>query len=485
MMPALAPTDVPTVAVPDLLYVDVDGTLIRSDLLVESALSLVFRNPLWLFALVFWLIKGKANLKSELVARVRLDPTLLPYRADFLEWTRAQQRIGRTVVLASASHQTYVQQIADHLEFDSTVLASSDTLNLSGAKKVAAIKAHSHGRGFDYAGNAAEDLHVWKESAGAILVNAPSGVEYSARRLTYVVRIFRSHKPGLRIWAKAVRVHQWVKNLLIAVPLLTAFQFADISSVLRIVAAIIAFSLVASATYLANDLADLQADRKHVRKCKRAFASGDIGILQGILVGVLLLATGLTIAAKVSLPFFGAVIVYLLATLSYSLKLKQFILIDVICLAGLYTWRIIAGALAINVEMSNWLAGFSLFVFLSLALVKRCSELVSLEQQFKEAAHGRDYRVADGAVLAAMGISSGFVAVLVLALFIDAPTTAMHYSSPRVLWVLCPLMLYWIGRIWVKTARGEMHDDPIVFSAKDRASWVILACIMMITYLGR
>ena len=473
------PTAAPT------LYVDVDGTLIRTDLLVESALRLVFRNPLYFFALLVWCARGKAVLKYEISRRVALDYQALPYSSAFMAWLKTESASGRKVILASASSEKYVQGIAAYLGLPADVLGSTPKHNMAGQNKLEAIQAHALGKAFDYAGNAPPDLFVWTAARHAIVVNPTRGLEAAARNIATVEIVFRTPSRTLRTWVKGLRLHQWIKNCLLAVPLFTSFQFLIVDSLIKILLAIVAFGLVASATYLVNDLADLDSDRMHPRKCKRALAAGDIGILQGIFAGFVLLIVGFSLAAWVSLYFMVTVGIYLVATLTYSLKLKKFMLIDVLCLAGLYTWRIVAGAAALDVEVSNWLAAFSLFIFFSLALVKRCAELLSLSAQSKVATKGRDYRTSDNSTLTAMGVAAGFLAVLVMALFIDTPSTAAHYSTPRLLWLLCPLLLYWVGRLWIKTGRGEMHDDPIVYSARDRASWVVFGCFVIITVLAR
>lgn len=467
------------------LYVDLDGTLIRTDLLLESALRLVVRNPLYLFAIPAWLLRGKAVLKHEIAQRVSLEAVRLPYNTAFLEWLRAQALSGRELVLASASDRRYVAAVAGHVGLFTDVLGSRPGQNLAGAGKLAAIKLHAKGRSFDYAGNAKPDLQVWQMARRAIVVNPGHGVTTAVRRVAEVEAVFDDLPRGLRVWLKAVRIHQWLKNLLIGVPLITSFRFTEPHAVKVALAAFVAFGLVASATYLANDLVDLDADRQHPRKRFHPLASGAIRIMPAIFVLVTMLVGGLALSAAISLPFLGALAVYVATTLAYSLWLKSLVFVDVLCLAILYTWRIVAGAIAINVELSNWLAAFSMFVFLSLALVKRCAELIRLAAARDVSTKTRDYRVTDITALTAMGTAAGYLSVLVLALFIDAPSTAGRYANPRLLWLLCPLLLYWVSRLWVKTARGEMPDDPIIYAATDRASWVVLAGFCIVTLVAK
>ncbi|MCC8998261.1 MAG: UbiA family prenyltransferase [Candidatus Contendobacter sp.] len=464
------------------LYVDLDGTLVKSDLLVEGAIRLLRRNFGYLFALLFWWGGGKARLKAEVARRVEIDPAELPFHQSLLNTLRVEAANGRPLFLASASNIRYVQAIADHIALFAGVLASDDTRNLAGPRKLDVILAHRNGQPFDYAGNARPDLSIWRQARRAIVVNPEPGVEAAVRRCCTVEQVLDDRARGPKVYLRAIRIHQWLKNLLLAVPLLTSHTWGNLQAVGAVLAAFLAFGLCASANYLLNDLLDLPADRSHPRKAKRPLAAGDISPPQAIGLMMGLLVVGLGLAALLPAGFLATLILYLTVTISYSLHFKTFVLLDVLCLAGLYTLRIIAGAEAIGVEVSNWLLAFSMFMFLSLALVKRCTELVTMQQQLQAATRGRDYRVADYPAFAAMGIASGYLAVMVLTLFIDSPATTAHYTHPRWLWLLCPLMLYWISRLWIKTVRGEMHDDPLVYSLQDRASWILFAAMAAITF---
>ncbi|HRD49858.1 MAG: UbiA family prenyltransferase [Candidatus Competibacter sp.] len=464
------------------LYVDLDGTLVKSDLLVEGAIRLLRCNLGYLFALLFWLAGGKARLKAEIARRVEIDPAELPFHQSLLNVLRAEAARGRPLFLASASNLRHVQAIADHIALFDGVLTSDDTRNLAGPRKLDAILAHCNGQPFDYAGNARPDLSIWRQARCAIVVNPEPGVEAAARRCCTVEQVLDDRARGPKVYLRAIRIHQWLKNLLLAVPLLTSHTWGDWQTISAVLVAFIAFGLCASASYLLNDLIDLPADRSHPRKAKRPLAAGDISPPQAIRLMVGLLAAGLGLTALLPTGFLATLVFYLAVTVSYSLHFKAFMLLDVLCLAGLYTLRIIAGAEVIGVEVSNWLLAFSMFVFLSLALVKRCAELITMQQQAQTATRGRDYRVADYPAFATMGIASGYLAVMVLTLFIDSPATTAHYVHPRWLWLLCPLMLYWISRLWIKTVRGEMHDDPLVYSLQDRASWILFAAMAAITF---
>jgi len=463
------------------LFVDLDGTLIKSDLLIESFFALAMKDPRCLLLVPYWLLRGKAHLKEKIAERVELTPGLLPYNAAFLGFLQDEAGKGRVLILATASHQMLARKVADHLGIFQDVLATNGRLNMSGERKLQAIlNASGEGR-FDYAGNAKIDLKIWPHARMAVLVNPEMGVEKSARRLATVGRVFDESKRGPMLYLKAMRVHQWLKNLLVFVPLLMAHAWGSGAAIVHSFQAFLAFGLCASSVYLLNDMLDLPSDRAHPRKRKRPFAAGDIPLLHGLWLLPLLLISGIAVAASLPKMFILTLLSYLAITMAYSFHLKSYVLIDVMILAVLYTLRVISGAYAISTVPTFWLLAFSMCIFLSLALVKRCSELISLAGIDRLDAAGRDYHAGDLAYLTNMGTASVYLAVLVLAFFINSPEVAARYAHPQGLWLLCPLMLYWVSRLWLKTGRGEMHDDPIVFTLKDRGSrYVIVASIVVV-----
>jgi 4-hydroxybenzoate polyprenyltransferase len=453
------------------LFVDLDGTLIRTDLLIEGFLALLKRR-LW-NALVapFWLVKGKAYFKQRVAQLVEIDPATLPYHSAFLGFLRDQAKQGRILYLATACDQKLAKQVAEHLGIFSMVLASDGATNLSGQRKLKVMTELCGNRGFDYAANAAVDLGVWSHARRAILVNASARVEKAARTIADVERTFNDQGRGLDHYVRAMRLHQWLKNLLLFVPLVAAHAWSmGLAPFVHAGLGFLAFSLTASSGYILNDLLDLPTDRVHPRKRDRPLAAGDLSITTGVALMAVLMLTGLLLAVLVSPLFLAVLLIYMAFTFSYSLHLKAIVLVDVLVLAGLYTLRVIAGAAAIPVMPSFWLLAFSMFIFLSLALVKRCSELQTLLSLDKVSASGRDYHAPDLKYLYSMGTASGYLAVLVLALFINSPEVSERYSHPQALWLLCPILLYWISRLWLKTGRGEMHDDPVIYSISDRGS---------------
>jgi 4-hydroxybenzoate polyprenyltransferase/phosphoserine phosphatase len=467
------------------ICVDLDGTLIRSDLLVEAFLTFARTSPAELWRLPLWLLRGKAALKAELAMRVRLDVATLPYDLRLLDWLRQQKAAGRRLVLSTASNYRLARAVADHLGIFDEVLASTDDHNLSGRNKAADLERRFGRHGFDYCGNDVEDVHVWKVAHGAVIVNAASGVERAARTAAQrELAVFPRQRAKLRDFVRALRPHQWTKNVLVFVPLLTSHQLESVASITAAVWAFFAFGLCASAVYVVNDLLDLSSDRLHARKRTRPFAAGTLKLSTGFALVPLLLGAAAAVAWRLP-PLFGWVLAgYFALTLAYSVELKRIAVVDAMTLAGLYTSRIVAGACAIGVPLSFWLLQFSIFLFLSLAMVKRYAELDDLRRAGRTRASGRGYRVDDLTLLHSFGTAAGYGAVLVLALYINSPEVKKLYGDPEYIWALCVLLLYWISRVWIKTHRGEMHDDPVVYALKDRVSQLVGVLCAAIVYVA-
>lgn len=474
-MPDALKLDVP-------LYVDLDGTLMVSDLLLESVLLLLRSNSLFLFMLPLWLIEGKAQFKNKIAQRVQLDVATLPYNIPFLEFLKAEKARGRRLVLATASHQRYAEQVAQYLGIFDAVLASDANQNLDGAHKRDAILLHNNHQPFAYAGNESKDALIWARAEAAIVVNATDRIVGKAARVTAVHQIFAGPASSLWRYGRALRPHQWLKNLLLFVPLFTAHLWGDSAAWSHLLLAFVAFGLAASSIYVMNDLLDISADRQHPRKKARPFAAGEIPLLHGIVLVPVLAMASMLVAARVTPEFIVPLLVYLVLATAYSLYFKRRALVDVLLLAGLYTLRVIAGAVAIDVLLSFWLLAFSIFLFLSIALVKRCTELRGLRDTAHVTLAGRDYRLDDLPDLRVMGMVSGFLAVLVFALFINSPDVAERYAQPQLLWLSCPALLYWMSRLWIKQGRGEMHDDPLLFALRDPASYGVLGLMIFVVF---
>ncbi len=464
------------------LCVDLDGTLIFSDALLESALLLIKRNPFNVLQFALWLLRGRAVLKAEIARRVKLNPATLPYNRELVSWLESEHAGGRSLWLCTAANVRLAEAVAAHLGIFDGVIASDDHTNLAGDSKAARLVERFGERGFDYCGNEHRDLKVWRHANGAIVANGGPKLQRDAAASAPVLQAFPSRHNSLRAAFRAIRPHQWAKNALTFVPLLAAHAAGNSQSLIDVTLAAIAFCLCASSVYVLNDLLDLEADRAHPRKSKRPFAAGTLSIGAGLALVPALLGTAIVIANFLPVRFEMVFATYYLVTVAYSFSLKGRVIVDALALAGLYTLRIIAGAAAAAVPLSFWLLLFSVFLFLSLAFVKRFAELDALRRQQRLRAAGRGYHVDDLPLLQNLGTSAGYLSVLVLALYINSPAVEGLYRQPKLIWFLCVLLLYWISRVWMKAQRGEMHDDPVVFALKDRVSLVVgvLAVITML-----
>ncbi|WP_369934232.1 UbiA family prenyltransferase [Xanthomonas tesorieronis] len=459
-----------TPARPRALCVDLDGTLLLSDLLYESFLSMLSSRPWLLVCIPLWLFRGKAHLKRKLAAFGVGSAAALPYDSRVLQLLR--EATDRPRVLCTASDAQLVHPIAEHLNLFDEVHCSDGRINLAGSRKAQLLLERFGEKGFDYVANDMVDLRIWKHAHSAWVVNAGPTVSKAAARVCSVEAYWPRHSNSPLTWLKALRVHQWLKNLLVFVPLLASHSFSQLDGILTSALAFTAFGLCASGVYLLNDLLDLESDRGHPRKRRRPFAAGALDLRAGLLAAPLLTFAGLATAWLASPAFLAVLATYYLLTLAYSLKLKQIVIIDVVTLAALYTIRIIGGAAAIGVTPSFWLLALSLFLFLSLAMLKRFTELQMTLGAGKSVPSGRGYHVEDLSLVQSLGTASGLMAVLVLCLYINTPDSQALYSHPFFLWLLCPILLYWISRTWMLAHRGLMHDDPVVFAVKDRGSLI-------------
>lgn len=454
------------------LCVDLDGTLVKTDMLMETLVAVVRRRPWLAFALPVWLARGRPALKRELAERSRIDPASLPYDLVLLEELRRERAAGRRLILATAADQGIADRIAAHLGCFDEVLATQGTTNLKGETKARVLAERFGERGFDYAGNDRFDVPIWKRSREALVAGATPAILKSLADANTPHRALEREAPRGFVLGRALRLYQWAKNLLVFVPLLTAHQL-EAGSIASATLAFLAFSLVASAVYVLNDLSDLEADRLHPTKRTRAFAAGELPIASGIAMVPVLLAGAVMIAWLLPWTFGAILAAYLSTNLLYSLFLKKVALVDVFVLAGLYGLRILAGAAAIGVPVSHWLLAFSLFAFLSLALAKRYVEVAHVAARDGTLVAGRGYAAGDGALLGTLGIVAGYLSVLVFALYITSGEVQRLYAMPALLWLIGPLLLFWITRIWFLAFRMRLHEDPLLFALRDGASYAI------------
>jgi 4-hydroxybenzoate polyprenyltransferase len=412
-------------------------------------------------------------LKQQISQRATLDASLLPYNQELLNYLRAQRDQGRRLILATGANESIARGVADYLQLFDTILASDGTTNLSAQRKRDRLVREFGEKGFDYAGNGRRDLVVWSSARKAIVVSSTRSLPDSAARVAEIERVFAGRENWLKPFMKALRLHQWLKNLLVFVPLVMAHRLLELDLLVKALLSFLAFGLCASSVYLLNDLVDLPADRHHPRKRQRPFAAGELPLLWGLISIPLLLGLSLLVGFFLPLPFLGMLAIYYVLTLAYTFYLKRVALLDVIVLAGLYTLRLMAGSASVMIWPSAWLLAFSMNLFLSLALVKRYAELVTMGAE-TGMIQVRGYQIIDKELLASFGAGSGYVAVLVLALYISSGVAEVHYTRHQLIWLLCPLVHYWISYVWLIAHRGRMHDDPLVFTARDWVSRIVI-----------
>lgn len=452
------------------LAVDLDGTLILTDTLHESALRALRARPLSVLQFPFWLAQGKAVLKQRLAALSDFDSAALPYNEPLLVWLRTQHTQGRKLILCTAADASIAHAVAEHIGIFDEVMASDGRHNLSGNNKASALEARFGRGGFDYAGNSVADIPVWQHARYAVVVNAPASVEQQARAVSEVDQVFVSESVGFSQLSRVFRLHQWMKNLLLFITPMAAHIVPDAGMASTLMLAFLSFCFCASAVYVANDLFDLDSDRHHPRKKFRPFASGRVSVHIGVLLVPVLILLAALLALQAGEHFAAWLAFYFLLTCAYSWGLKRLIIVDCLVLAMLYSVRIIAGAAAAGIPLSFWLLAFSVFLFLSLAFVKRYAELIVQAQLGREKAHGRGYLTTDAPLVQSLGLSAGYSAVLVLAFYLNSDAVVKLYHSPEFMWTAVPVMLFWISWVWMKAHRGQMHDDPLIFALRDRAS---------------
>ena len=465
------------------LVVDLDGTLLKTDLLYESFFSTLSKGTRHFAEVFSAMLRGKAPLKAVLAATGPVDYGVLPYNRIVIDIIHGARDQGRQVYLATASDLCHAKGVVAHLGLFDGFFASDGVANLSGRKKAEKLVEAFGKGGFDYFGNDFPDLVVWSESRMVYVVNAGPELERKIAKLGMSVKHVRTAAQSPMIWLKALRVHQYVKNALVFVPLLTSHSYG-LASFLRVELAFGLFSVCASAVYIINDLVDLNADRRHPTKCTRPFASGAIPVNYGMIVAPFLLTFTFGIALATSLQFSFVLVAYFILTLAYSLSIKRKLIADIVVLAMLYTMRVIAGAVILPVPVSKWILAFSMFIFFCLAAVKRYVELAKRADNASPDPINRDYKASDLTMIAAIAAAAGLNAVTVFSLYISSPEITILYQHPGILWLICPILLYWLGRVLVLAHRRIIDEDPIVFALRDRISYLAGALALLLIVLA-
>lgn len=451
------------------LVVDLDGSLLHTDTLVESLFDVARRQPLQLLRLPAWLAGGRAHLKRQLARRAALDVAVLPLADDLVVHLRGLKHAGRPLVLATAADALIAQAVADELGLFDRVLASDGRHNLSGSAKRDRLVAEFGERGFDYVGNSRRDLPVWAAARRALLVRPSPQLAAAAGEVAEVERQFGDGRPGWADYLDAMRPQHWLKNLLLLVPLLAAHQLYDLPKLLAALLGFVCFSLAASGVYLLNDLFDLPADRRHPHKKARALACGRIPLLHGLLLVPALWLAAALLALALSPSFAGVLAGYAVLMLAYSMRLKNFPIVDALVLAVGYSLRIHAGSLAVAVAVSPWLLVCSTALFFGLALLKRYAELVTLRPGLGPQGRVRGYGVGDAVLIAGLGTAADCIAVALLALY---PVVAAPGAPHLTVWLLSGVLLFWTGHMWLAAHRGRIHDDLVAFALRDPISRV-------------
>lgn len=459
--------------------VDMDGTLVKSDTLIDSLLLLVRARPLAALKTPFWVLHGKAAFKEKVTTAVSIDVVNLPYNRPLLAYLEEQRAEGRKLYLATGADGGIASRVAEHLGIFDGVLASDGLTNLTGHHKLASLQARFKD-GFDYVGNASADVPLLAGAVEPMVANPDLALKALLKsREISVSRSFEDRRPVTRAILKAVRPHQWAKNILLLVPLLLSHNLG-LQLLSQVALAFLCFSFGASSTYVVNDLLDIEADRRHPKKRLRPFASGDLPAQTGVVLAVILLAAALTGACFLPGDFLRLLLLYLVTNISYSLFLKRIALVDVILLSGLYALRLLAGGAAVHVAISPWLAGFSVFLFLSLAMVKRFSELQNIRARGHVPSNARGYLLVDLEQLRSFGTASAYASVVVFSLYISGHDVVALYSHPARMWLITPFMILWVSRVWLLAGRGELDEDPVLFALTDRMSLLIGLCVFII-----
>lgn len=464
------------------LCVDLDGTLILTDLILERVIRVLRRHPIKLLWMLAWVLKGPLYFKQQL-KDIELDVGLLPIREDLVAYLWQQKGLGHEIVLVTASLQTWGQEVALRFQglFDAVYGSSQELGNLKGPTKAAFLK-QKYPEGFTYIGDSLADIPVFEAAQTAVPVGSKSFVQRVHSRFKIDTgHQFKVSEVNWRIWVRALRVHQWTKNLLVFLPMVLAHKIAWAPFV-NSVWAFLGFSFMASAIYLINDLVDLDSDRQHAKKKLRPLAAGLLSSIYAVGAALILLIGSVTVGALLSQEYLVVLIGYFILTSVYSFYLKSQLLVDVVVLAGLFTVRIFAGSAATDIVISEWLLAFSIFIFFSLAMVKRYIEILRLKDSGKGDLKGRAYQVEDESIVSTIGVASGFMAVLVLTIYMNQAASLDLYSHPKWLLGVTILMMYWISRIWLLAHRGEVDDDPIVFAIKDKPSVVAVGLAALLLW---
>lgn len=466
------------------LVVDLDGTLTQADTLHETLLDLIKRSPGCLVLIPYWLCRGKAYFKEQIAIRAQLNVDLLPFNKEFVQWLQEEKTKGRYLILCTAANKKIAEIVSKKINLFDEIISSDDKTNIAGDAKAALLNQRFGSKRYDYAGNSKVDLRVWKHANTGVVVTNSQILINKAKVLTQISKVFQVKKNSLLDYAKFIRLHQWLKNLLLFVPIIAAHELSNTHKWTLLIAAFFSFSLCASFVYILNDLFDVENDRNHPKKCERLLANGQISIPRATLIAICLLLLSIIIAMYLAPEFQLCLLVYFSVTCLYTIVVKRVAIFDCLVLAFLYTLRIISGVVLVGDPLSFWLLAFSLFLFLSLAFVKRYAELALGIHRADRNISGRGYITSDAPLIQIMGVVAGYISVLILALYLNSEAVLKLYRSPQTIWFGVCILLFWISWVWMQAQRGKMNDDPLIFAIKDRASVMSGVLFMGVLILG-
>ena len=457
------------------LCVDLDGTLIKTDSIIETLLIAIKKSPVLILLFPFWLLMGKNYFKNRIVKYGIPDVSIFPYNEEVIELIKNAKSQGRTTVLSTATREEIATAVGEHTQLFDEVICSTDTFNNRSSNKANVLINKFGDKGFDYIGNGYSDIAVFERADKSILISDNKHLIRKVSAVNSNLEIIKTNKNNFKYLLKGMRIYQWTKNVLIFLPLVLAHEFTDYKIVFDTLVGFLCFSFTASFIYLVNDLMDLESDRRHTAKYRRPFASGDLSPVLSLTVSFVFLLISFVVSFTYLPSDFGFVLTaYLILTISYSIYLKKITILDIITLSVLYSIRIIAGSEITNIALSKWFLAFSLFLFFSLAIIKRYTELSNLLKQNQTKTIGRGYQTDDMTILLSMGTSSGYLSVLIFLFYIFSPDVIKLYKEPILLMPVSIILLFWITRMWFLARRGEMNEDPLVFTSKDKYSYLML-----------
>jgi 4-hydroxybenzoate polyprenyltransferase len=463
---------------PRPLILDLDGTLVRADMLLETALAFLKNAPWRVFEVGLWMLRGRAYLKHRLAAETNIEAEVLPFNEELLAYAADIAASGRPVYVATAADAEIAEKVVRRIPFIRGVIGSDGVRNLKGEAK-AQVLAERFPDGFDYAGDARADIPVWRRAETAIVVEAPASVVRAAAGVATVAKVFPRASRG-RALLRSMRPHQWAKNALVFVPLILGGLVSHVDALYATACAFVALGLVASSTYLVNDIWDLTDDRSHWSKRNRPLASGRLPLAPALAAIPIGLIAGIAAAALAGPATVAVVLLYLAVTLLYSFSLKRIPILDGFVLASLFTLRLGAGIVASGAPPSPWLLVFAMFLFASLSFAKRHTEVARVVERGGTEVRGRGYKSIDLPLIMGIGMATGVAAVLIMVLYIiNDAFRQSFYGNTAWLWGFPAILFLFVCRIWLKCGRGELHDDPVAFAVTDRPSLALGGALMV------